>query len=134
MEFVQSVITRMAGNSFLIKTRSITLITGLFALSAKDNSVSYFSLLPLLPALVFWGLDAYYLRQERLFRKLYDVARMEYLSANSKFDLFSMATTEYNKSVASWIKVAFSPTILGFHGTLTIVIIAINAGLRFLRP
>ena len=38
LEFVQSTISRMASNSFLLKGWSVTLAAGLFALSAKDNA------------------------------------------------------------------------------------------------
>jgi len=52
----------MAGNSFLLKGWSVTVTSGLFALSAKDNN-PIFAFVAFFPSLVFWGLDAYYLRQ-----------------------------------------------------------------------
>ena len=67
LEFLQLALNRMASNSFILKGWNITLIVGLFALSLKDLSSSYLYL-AILPAFAFWGLDAYYLRQERLFR------------------------------------------------------------------
>ena len=74
LEMLQKIITRMARNSFLLKGWTITLISALFVLSDFGNNQN-FVLLALLPAIAFWGLDAYYLRQERLFRKLYDKVR-----------------------------------------------------------
>jgi len=38
LQMVQAVITRMAGNSFLIKGWSVTLIAALFALAAADSN------------------------------------------------------------------------------------------------
>ena len=74
LKMVQNTISRMSANSFNLKGWSITLITGLVAL--HKNSLAIISpLLFLLPLLVFWGLDAYYLYQERLFRRLYDKVR-----------------------------------------------------------
>ena len=79
LKMVQNTISRMSANSFNLKGWSITLITGLVAL--HKNSLAIISpLLFLLPLLVFWGLDAYYLYQERLFRRLYDKVRRDEIS------------------------------------------------------
>ena len=75
LEMIQGVINRLAKSSFLLKGWSVILISGLFALSAKDSKL-YFIYLAYFPALAFWGLDGYYLRQEKLFRKLYDKVRV----------------------------------------------------------
>src|SRR5271165_383035 len=74
LEFIQAVITRMANNSFLLKGWSVTLTVTFLALAAR-NSNSKFALAALIPPICFWFPDAYYLRQERLFRKLYDQVR-----------------------------------------------------------
>jgi len=59
-------------------------------------------------------LDAYYLRQERLFRKLYDRVRTQ-----DEADVdFSMDTSVVEKEVDSWAGVAFSATLRIFHGTV----------------
>lgn len=41
LEFIQTTISRMANNSFLLKGWAITLVAALFALSAKDTDKSY---------------------------------------------------------------------------------------------
>ena len=74
LQMIQAVVTRMAGNSFLIKGWSITLVAALFALAAA-NTNELFIYLAYFPTFMFWALDAYFLRQERLFRKLYDHVR-----------------------------------------------------------
>ena len=68
LELVQGVINRMANNSFMLKGWAVTLVAGIFALAGKDTDKLYF-LAAYVPVLVFWGLDAYYLLQERLFDK-----------------------------------------------------------------
>lgn len=68
-EILQGIITRMAQNSFTIKGWAVTLVAALLALSNKDSDRG-FALYALYPAIAFWGLDAYYLMQERLFREL----------------------------------------------------------------
>ena len=71
LEMIQSVISRMAHNSFLLKGWSVTLSAAVLALLTKESSNgSVF--IALLPAIMFWGLDGYFLRQELLFRRHYD--------------------------------------------------------------
>jgi hypothetical protein len=72
---VRDVIGRMAHCSFLVKGWSITLASGLAALAVTKTSSQTSALLAvvgLVPVIAFWALDAYYLRMERLFRKLHD--------------------------------------------------------------
>ena len=120
LEMIQAVVNRMANNSFLLKGWSVTLISALLALAAA-NSDRRFVYVAVLPLLMFWLLDAYFLRQERLFRKLYDRVRM--LDANA-ID-FSMNTMPYVKDTASWIGVMFSRTLLIFYGALFIGVVII---------
>ncbi len=110
----------MAGNSFLIKGWSVTLVAALFALAAAGTN-PLFVYLAYFPSFAFWALDAYFLRQERLFRKLYDHVRD--LSA-SEID-FSMNTTPFKDEVDPQRKVAFSETLRVFHGTIVATIIVV---------
>jgi len=119
LEFIQLAISRMASNSFILKGWNITLIVGLFALSLNSPSINYLYL-AILPAVAFWGLDSYYLWQERLFRKLYDKIRR---SKNEDIDPYSMNTNPIKKQVDAWFIIAFSPTIISLHGTVIFFII-----------
>lgn len=71
LEFVQDIIKRQAQNSFSMKGWSITLASAVFAILLRQDPQPASFLIIILPAILFWILDAYYLRQERLFRKLY---------------------------------------------------------------
>ncbi|MDB4922912.1 hypothetical protein [Mucilaginibacter sp.] len=74
LDFLQNVITRMNANSFAIKGWTVALVSALFALSAKDSQYQFIYVIGVvLP--VFWGLDAYYLAQEKRYRALYDHVR-----------------------------------------------------------
>ena len=74
LEMIQNVINRMANNSFLLKGWTVTLVTGIFAISSKEADKIYF-LTAYIPVFAFWGLDSYYLLQERLYRSLHDTIR-----------------------------------------------------------
>lgn len=70
LEFLQSTIARQASHSFAVKGWSLTVSTAFFAYTATHLSWGL-ACLALLPPTTFAWLDAYYLRQERLFRELY---------------------------------------------------------------
>jgi len=124
LEFLQGVINRMAQNSFLVKGWTVTLVSALFALAAKDSNPVYV-LVAYFPTAAFWFLDSYYLYQERLFRKVYDSVRGQNSPVN-----FSLSTKSFDKGLGDWVKALFSLTILIFYGvviaTLIIVMYIIN--------
>ncbi len=122
LQMIQGVITRMASNSFFVKGWSVTLVAALFALAAAGTN-ELFVYLAYFPAFMFWALDAYFLRQERLFRKLYDHVRE--LAADTIN--FSMNTTPFDEKVDSTWDVAWSHTLKLFHGTITGSIIVVMA-------
>lgn len=124
LDFIQLTITRMAANSFLLKGWSVTLIAALFALSAKDEAVD-FAFIALFPAVMFWGLDGFFLRQERLFRELYDKVRVK----DGETIDFSMSTSSFERVVPPWFQVAFSRTLFAFHGSIfaTVILVIVIA-------
>lgn len=71
LKLIQAVITRLAGNSFVLKGWAVTLVTGLAALAKADGNddIAWISLGVLV---VFALLDAYYLALERMFRRFYE--------------------------------------------------------------
>lgn len=94
----------------------------MFALAAADTNPA-FVYLAYFPALAFWLLDGYFLRQERLFRKLYDKVRV--IKDPDDID-FSMDTSEVAGEVKSWLKVCVSKTLRIFHGTVVGAIIIVT--------
>jgi len=118
LEFIQSVISRMSGNSFLLKGWSVTLVAALFALSAKDSDSKYI-VVAYFPVLVFWILDAYFLSQERHFRSLYDAVRPK---KEDEID-FSMDTMPFVDGKPGWTAAFFSKTLLIFYGSVVLLMI-----------
>jgi len=127
LEFIQSVINRMGHNSFVLKGWSVTLVAAIFVLAAKNADEGY-TLFAILPGLAFWGLDAYYLRQARLFRKLYDGVR----KGERDDDQYTMNTADYAADVPSWWSTAWSGTVAGLHGMI-IAVVAVLTAVSYLR-
>jgi hypothetical protein len=121
LEFIQTVITRMANNSFLLKGWSITLVGALFALSSKDIGGGI-TMISILLTVMFWLLDAYYLSKEHLFRLLYDEVRVKEIDAID----FNMTPTCINSSSTDLIVKMTSPTQIFFYGMLVLIIILFN--------
>jgi hypothetical protein len=122
LEFIQQAITRMASNSFLVKGWSVTLLSAIFAIAASKDGSHRMIWIGLLPVVTFWLLDGYFLRQERLYRKLWDRLRVGSQEAQTDF---SMDTSVVTSQVGSWIQVCFSKTLCLFHGALAIVLIVV---------
>ena len=131
LELIQAVVNRLAGNSFAYKGWAITLVAALIALNAKEASVRLV-LVALLPAVAFWGLDAYYLRQERLFRKLYDAVRVMDEGKWSD-DPFTMNTAPFAPKVQTWLRTSFSRTVAGLYIPLVSVVMVVAAVVYYLH-
>lgn len=118
LELVQGVINRMASNSFMLKGWAVTLVAGIFVLAGKDTNELYF-LVAYIPVIIFWGLDAYYLLQERLYRSLYNEVRQ---TDEDKIDFSLKATAQVFNSDSNcyWICL-FSKTELWFYLPLATV-------------
>ncbi len=123
LEFVQGVIKRLSTNSFLLKGWSVVLVSALFALAAPDSRAA-FVYLAYMPAVVFWGLDGYFLWQERLYRALYDHVRSK---PDAEID-FSMDTSSFRSgSAGGWPEAVLSRTLLAFHGVLLMAVVVVMA-------
>ncbi len=122
LEFIQNIISRMAGNLFFLRGWTITLIAALLALFAKGNNSNYIIYFLIVLTFVFWILDGYFLSQERLFRSLYNHVRK---LKEEEID-FSMDTSEYKQyKKNTLIYSMFSPTLLVFYLPLIIAAIII---------
>lgn len=117
LEFIQNIISRMAGNLFFLRGWTITLIAALLALFARGNNTNYIIYFLIVLTLVFWILDGYFLSQERLYRDLYNYVRK---LKEEEID-FSMDTSEYKKfKKNTLIYSMFSSTLLVFYLPLII--------------
>jgi hypothetical protein len=116
LEFIQGVIARLANNSFLLKGWSVTLVAAILALTVRDPGI-YTIFLALFPALVFWGLDAFYLAQERHFREMHKDAR------TGKIEVLSMDPYSYESGFKGWFGSVKSRSVFPFHVVIVGVVI-----------
>lgn len=125
LEFVQAVVARQANNSFLVKGWSLTVAVAFFGFAIERSSPGL-ALLGFAPLVAFWFLDTYFLRQERLFRCLYDAVR-----SGARVPPFSMDTSPHKAARSTrWHKTAFSLTLGVFYGTLAaagLIVLCISA-------
>lgn len=120
IELAQSVINRMGTHSFLIKGWAITLVVA----SLLFSDISYYHFVALLPWLMFWYLDAYFLRLERLYRKLYDWLIENRLKSEEFLLDMNNKSLEKRFGKESFSSVIFSKILLAFYGLLFIIIIS----------
>ena len=121
LQMIQGIVTRLGHNSFLLKGWSVILIAALLAFAA-NTSETLILLVTLVPILAFWGLDGYYLWQERRYRALYNHVRM-LDDDNLAYDL-NVKASPSTKSVR-WLPAVFSRTLIGFYGTILVTLVVI---------
>jgi hypothetical protein len=124
LEFIQSVVARMANHSFLLKGWTVTLTAAIFGLAAKGTNPA-FVLIAFFPALAFWGLDAYYLRRERLFRRLYDALRLSRTDGADAVEPFSMDTSRFEGDVPGVWRTMWCAAIIWLHGIVLLSIVLV---------
>lgn len=121
LEMVQGVITRMATNSFALKALTVALTAGVLAFTGAVQAPSPNILLAaLVPLVMFWGLDAHYLRLERLFRRLYDAIRRGEVQ-----DRFTMDIGPYKGAEQHLLRIAVSWSVVVFYAPVAIVLLVL---------
>ena len=118
---LQGVINRMSSNSNSSKAWCVTLVSALLVVVADKNKPDY-ALIAIIPTLLFFALDVYYLVLEKGFRDSYNdfVHKVHNKTLNIE-DLFSVKPTgnmceHISKSICSY-------SVWGFYLPLIILII-----------
>jgi hypothetical protein len=75
LEFLQDIVTRMAGNSMTAKGWSVAVTAAIVGLAAAEHTNPRFVLLAFFPPLAFWAVDGYYMYLERCYRDRFDAVR-----------------------------------------------------------
>jgi hypothetical protein len=131
LDIVQGIIGRLAGNQFLIKGWTLTVGAAIFGYSALHRQ-PLVAMLGVAAASGFWALDAYFLRQERLFRHLWVAITTR--PRLSGLNVYSLNVGRYRDDVRyfGWRRdengrmragAALAGSVVGLHG----ILIAIGA-------
>ena len=129
LSMMQAVITRMAENSRACKTWAVTLVAAILVVVSRFGSTdgqsafgSEAALIALVPTILFWLLDSYYLALERGFRESYDrfikQLHTSKLENNEVFKIVPTAKAKSQTFVCMW-RFATGP----LYGVVAIVIV-----------
>lgn len=127
IDLIQGVINRMAQNSFLLKGWAITIIVAVLALTKETlitNNITYFSMILLIPLIVFWYLDAFFLHKERCYIKLYDWVIIN--RPKTEDFQYSLNYSRFEKEVESIAKTMLSSTLITFYGITALILVGIT--------
>lgn len=111
LDYITTAIERMARNSFMCKAWAITLTVAILAFNVKNNISEYAPVVAIIALLSLWWLDAFYLRLERLFRKLYEDVRKNDFSN----DQYTMNIAPYKDKVPSAVGIMFTGSELPLY-------------------
>jgi hypothetical protein len=115
LEFIQGIITRLAGNSFQMKGWNVGLATAVIGfVAAKEGNPGPAAAYAMVPGLAFWLLDGYYLALETRFRELYQSR----VTNNS--DELSLKPDPLDARLM--VKSFFRPAVLFVHAPMVSVI------------
>ena len=120
LKLIQNIITRMAGNSFYLKGWTVTLVSAFIALIVSSSNFMYL-IVSLIPLILFWLVDGFYISQGRLYCKLYDDVRAK---QENEID-FSMDTNTFKDKDTNWKASCFSKTLVPFYGGILVVVVLI---------
>lgn len=135
LEMIQAVVARLGNNAFLIKGWSIT-VTSVFIAFAVERVQWELAVASVVPTLLFWILDASFLRNERLFRDLFTrvtTGEVEpfFMGATSKSYVAEIRTDAKQdgskEDVSSRFRTFWRETLLLFHGTVMLMALIVAA-------
>jgi hypothetical protein len=131
LEMIQAVIARLGNDSFLVKGWAVT-VSGVFLGLAVSASKPGLALVSLAPTLLFWVLDSYYLRSERLFRAFYERARTAgagylLLGMDGTSAAFVQTLTASEQKRLSWSKTFWRPTLRWLYLALALAAVLVFA-------
>lgn len=116
LNMIQNIITRMGNNSFALKGWAVGIMIAVYAFAGKSNVKAV--IVTIMPLIVFWFIDTYYLMLERKYRRLYDEVR----NTDEKDIDFSMNLSDIKidlKDVKryAFFNIFFSKSVLPFYLT-----------------
>lgn len=123
LNILQGIIARMATNSSNCKTWCISLVSAVLVVIA-DKSKPDYAWIALIPIVLFFLLDAYYLGQERSFRDIYnDFIQKLQVGSVQTADLFILKPIRGFSVIRALYDASFSFAVYPFYLTLVATVI-----------
>ena len=120
LKLIQAIIVRLSRNSFAVKSTTAAVSAALIAYTAVSSSP--LAALGGVVLLALWVLDAFYLGQERGFRRLYDRIRLGRACEPGASDYFTMNISTGNGPNEPILKVAVSTSLVLLYAPLLLLI------------
>jgi hypothetical protein len=114
LEMIQEIISRMSRNSFQFKGWAIMIMSALLALFANSGNPLFIAV-SIIPIIIFWIIDSFYLQQERKYVWLYD----KVVKYDKTVISYSMSTSKCQDSRCNFWNCFFSKTTAWFYGAST---------------
>lgn len=134
IDLIQACIQRMSRNSFMLKGWTVAIYAAILALMKLmmedvEDWLDWFgwpgcfpTLAFIVPLLVFWALDAYFLRAERKYRLLYSWVLKERRAGNMEYQ-YDLDTMRFDGEADRVFKTMFSKTLAVFYIPLIVFIV-----------
>lgn len=114
LNMIQNIVTRMGNNSFSLKEWSVGIMIAIYAFAGKSSNKAV--IITLIPLVIFWMLDTYYLCLERKFRMLYDDVRKKEekdIDYDMNFNNIKLEIGKINE--LNFFKIMFSKSEIFFY-------------------
>jgi len=124
IDLIQACINRMANNSFLLKGWLVSIVSVILALSPDELNKVIVTITMVFITVSFWYLDAFFLRTEKLYRKMYEWVLDKRRKGEKDFQ-YDLNPHRFSGHVESLIKVMFSKTLRWFYGMVLFVLLIV---------
>lgn len=127
IDLIQSCITRMAQNSFMIKGWFVSIYAVVLALLPEKVNMYLVSVALMAVNMIFWYMDGFFLRTEKVYRKIYDWVLKERPQNNREL-MYQINPSEFNGKVENvepiWT-VMWSKTLRWFYLIPLVIIVCV---------
>lgn len=127
IDLLQSCIDRMAKNSFMIKGWFVSIYAVILALLPEKVDVMLLCVVLIVVNILFWYLDGVYLRDEKIFRRIYQWV-VEARKQNDRELMYQLELNLYKNKIGTMDsvgKIMFSKSLFIFYAILLAVLLVV---------
>lgn len=122
LTMLQGVIARMGSNSFTLKALSATFGSAAIAVLATAQHPSpHYAVAALVPIMIFWLMDAQYLRYERSYRRLFERVRR-----GEEVEAYDLNADPFMSETGHVLRLAVTGSVAWFYVAILIALGAVG--------